>query len=169
MTTSPTLESACVRSPLLRLLIIATLATLGIALWYLLRYAFSDDSDVRWVAPASACDIAQGPCSTPLGDGRRLTLAMQSEGPVRALETLPLAVSLEGSEMKGAVVSFEGLDMDMGLHRFPLAADGQVYRGEGQVALCTDDVMDWRARVVVDTPEGRLGSWFDFQVVKSQR
>ena len=57
--------------------------------------------------------------------------------------------------------------MDMGLHRFPLeAAGGGVFRGEGQVALCTEAVMPWRARVVVDTPGGRLGSWFDFEVTR---
>ncbi|HSH47352.1 MAG TPA: hypothetical protein VK991_02025 [Halomonas sp.] len=155
------------RSPQLRLLIIATLVTLGLALWYLLRYALDGDSDVHWVPPAGACDLAQGPCSAPLGDGRQLTFGMRSEGPVRALELLPLVVHLDGGAATAAMVRFEGLDMDMGLHRFPLAADGEVFRGEGQVALCTEDVMEWRARVVVDTPQGRVGSWFDFQVVKS--
>lgn len=167
MTPSSALESSCVRSPLLRLLIIATLATLGIALWYLLRYAFSDDGDVHWVSPSVACDLSLGPCTTSLGDSRQLTFAIQTEGPIQPLEILPLAVSVEGGEVSAAVVSFEGVDMDMGLHRFPLTADGGIFRGDGQIALCTEDVMDWRARVVVDTPEGRLGSWFDFQVVKN--
>lgn len=166
-TSSSAQASSWVRSPQLRLLIIATLVTLGLALWYLLRYALDGDSDVRWVPPAKACDLAQGPCSAPLGDDRRLTFAMQTDGRVRALESLPLMVYLEGGAATAAVVLFEGLDMDMGLHRFPLTADGGVFRGEGQVALCTEDVMDWRARVVVDTPQGRVGSWFDFQVVKS--
>lgn len=165
-TPSSAQQSPWVRSPQLRLLIIATLATLGIALWYLLRYALDDDSDVRWVPPPPACDLSQGPCAAPLGDGRQLVFAMPSGGPVRALELLPLSVRLEGGTATAAVVRFEGVKMDMGLHRFPLAADGEVFRGDGQVALCTEDVMEWRARVVVDTPRGRVGSWFDFQVVK---
>lgn len=155
------------RSPQLRLLVIATLITLGLALWYLLRYALQPDSDVRWVPPAEACDISQGACNAVLGDGRQLIFSMQTDGPVHALELLPLSVELEGGEVTAAVVRFEGLDMDMGLHRFVLTASEQGFQGEGQVALCTDDVMDWRARVVVDTPEGRIGSWFDFQVVKN--
>lgn len=155
------------RSPQLRLLVIATLITLGLALWYLLRYALDADSDVRWVAPAEACDISHGPCRAALGDGRQLIFSMQTAGPIHALELLPLSVELEGGEATAAVVRFEGLDMDMGLHRFPLTANGKVFQGDGQVALCTDEVMDWRARVIVDTPDGRVGSWFDFQVVKN--
>lgn len=160
-------ESSWIRSPQLRLLVVATLMTLGLALWYLLRYALDADSDVRWAPPAEACDISQGPCSAALGDGRQLIFSMQTDGPIHALELLPLSVELEGDEATAAVVRFEGLDMDMGLHRFPLTAHGQTFVGEGQVALCTDDVMDWRARIIVDTPEGRVGSWFDFQVVKN--
>ncbi|WP_027965794.1 hypothetical protein [Halomonas halocynthiae] len=154
-------------SPQMRLLVIATLITLGLALWYLLRYALDADTDVRWVPPTGTCDISQGPCSTPLGDGKQLIFSMQSDGPIHALTLLPLVVELEGGSATAAVVRFEGLDMDMGLHRFPLTAMGDIFQGEGQIALCTEDIMDWRARVIVDTPDGRVGSWFDFQVVKN--
>lgn len=154
------------RSPQLRLLVIATMITLGLALWYLLRYALDADNDVRWTPPAEACDILQGPCTAALGDGRQLIFSMYTDGPIHALELLPLRVELAGGKATGAVVRFEGLDMDMGLHRFPLIANGDVFQGDSQVAMCTDDVMDWRARVIVDTPEGRVGSWFDFQVVR---
>jgi len=66
---------------------------------------------------------------------------------------------------EGVTVDFVGRDMDMGLHRYPLRrdADGH-YRGEGQIPICTEAVMPWRARVIVETADGKLGSGFDFTV-----
>ncbi|MDN3556050.1 hypothetical protein [Halomonas maura] len=159
-------ERAALRSPLLRLLIVTTLLTLGVALWYLVRHSLDGD-DVRWIAPSTPCDLQAGPCRAGLGDGITLTLDLAGKGPIRALTVLPLEVQLAGASADASVVTFVGRDMDMGLHRFPLApAGGGRFRGEGQVALCTEAVMPWRARVVVDTPRGRLGSWFDFEVTR---
>lgn len=90
---------------------------------------------------------------------------MVTEGPIRPLERLPLEVRVSGTTAEAVRVDFVGREMDMGLHRFPLTAEGDgAFRGEGQVSICTEAVMPWRAKVVVDTPRGRLGSWFDFEV-----
>ena len=152
------------RSPLLRLLIVTTLLTLGVAVWYLVRHSLDGD-DVRWTPPPTPCGLQAGPCRTDPGDGVTLTLDLAGEGPIQALTVLPLEVHLAGAPADAAVVTVVGRDMDMGLHRFPLAAAGVgVFRGEWQVALCTEAVVPCRARVVVDTPRGRLGSWFDFEV-----
>jgi hypothetical protein len=35
------------------------------------------------------------------------------------------------------------------------------------VGVCTQEVMPWRARVILETPDGKLGSWFDFDVKRS--
>ncbi|XKE45654.1 hypothetical protein LG302_00510 [Halomonas organivorans] len=154
------------RPPLLRLLIVVTLMTLSVALWYLARHVLDGD-EVRWTPPSAPCELQAGPCSVVLDDGATLTLAIQSEGPIRALEALPMEVRLEGETAESAMVTFVGRDMDMGLHRFPLTAMGEGrFRGNGQVALCTEAVMPWRAEVTVDTPRGRLGSWFDFEVTR---
>ena len=159
------METGVARSPLLRLLMLVTLVVIAVALWYLTSYRLRGDGEVRWFAPEASCDLHAGACAATLGQGLRLTLEAGVAGRIRALETLPLAVNLEGLAAEAAWVEFVGRDMDMGLYRFPLApgADG-VFRGEGQVAICTESVMPWRARVVVETPRGRLGSWFDFDV-----
>ncbi|TDO06713.1 MULTISPECIES: hypothetical protein [Halomonas] len=153
---------------LLRLLIILTLLTLAVALWYLTRYSLRDEAGVQWYPPLETpCDLHSAPCTARLGQGITLRLAIESDGPIRALERLPLEVSVAGIPASAARVDFVGRDMDMGLHRFPLEAAGSgVFRGEGQVAICTKAVMPWRAKVVVDTPQGRLGSWFDFEVAR---
>lgn len=160
-------SAGAARPPLLRLLIIFTLLTLVVALWYLTRYSLRDDADVHWYPPDAQCDLHAAPCTASLGQDITLRLAVASEGPIRALERLPLEVNLAGISAESVRVDFVGRDMEMGLHRFPLEAIGDgVFRGEGQVAICTEAVMPWRAKVVVDTPQGRLGSWFDFDVTR---
>ncbi|MBB3230514.1 hypothetical protein [Halomonas stenophila] len=157
---------AASRPPLLRLLIVTTLLTLGVMLGYLVRHSLDGD-DVQWTPPSTPCDLQAGPCRTELGEGVTLTLDLAGKGPIHALTVLPLEVQLAGAPAEAAVVTFVGRDMDMGLHRFSLAAaGGGVFRGDGQVALCSEAAMRWRARVVVDTPGGRLGSWFDFEVTR---
>jgi len=152
------------RSPLLRFLILVTLVAIVVAVWYLVRYHLSDEGEVRWFAPEPACDLQQGACKTTLDGLGDLSFELGVQGPVQALEVLPLTVRLEGLASRSAVVEFVGRDMDMGLHRFPLTQEDGALRGEGQVGLCTQAVMAWRAKVVVDTPQGRLGTWFDFDV-----
>ncbi len=160
----PFSSDAGTRSPLLRFLILVTLVVIVVALWYLIRYHLSDEGKIRWYAPERACDLGQGACSATLDGMADLSLEFGVQGPVQALEVLPMTVRLEGLASRSVVVEFVGRDMDMGLHRFPLAQDDGAFRGEGQIGLCTQAVMAWRANVVVDTPRGRLGTWFDFNV-----
>lgn len=159
------METGVSRSPLLRLLMLVTLVVIAVALWYLTSHRLRGDGEVHWFAPEASCDLHAGACTATLDHGARLTLAADVAGRIQALEVLPLTVNLEGLEAESVRVEFVGRDMDMGLYRFPLApgADG-AFRGEGQVAICTDSVMPWRARVVVETSRGSLGSWFDFDV-----
>jgi hypothetical protein len=158
--------SGAARLPLLHLLITVTLLTLAVALWYLTSYSLRDEAEVRWYPPAAGgCDLHLAPCTARLGEGAELTLSVASNGPIRALQRLPLEVRVSGVPADAVRVDFVGRDMDMGLHRFPLEAEGEgTFRGLGQVSICTEAIMPWRAKVVVDTPEGRLGSWFDFEV-----
>jgi hypothetical protein len=169
MPSSASTDPAISRPPLLRLLVLFTLGTVAVALWYLTSYSLRGSDDVRWHPEADGCDIRQGPCRAPLGDGRSLALDLGADGEVRALESLPLTVALEGVEAESVVVDFVGRDMDMGLHRYPLArqADG-VFRGEGQIPICTEAAMPWRARVIIATEQGRLGSGFNFEVERSR-
>jgi hypothetical protein len=154
------------RLPLLRLLITVTLLTLAVALWYLTSYSLRDEAEVRWYPPvAGDCDLHAAPCTARLGEGGELSLSVASNGAIRPLEPLQLEVRVTGVPADSVRVDFVGRDMDMGLHRFPLEAKGEgIFRGVGQLSICTETIMPWRAKVVVDTPSGRLGSWFDFEV-----
>ncbi|AXY43209.1 hypothetical protein [Halomonas sp. JS92-SW72] len=169
MPTSVSSDPAISRPPLLRLLVLFTLGTVAVALWYLTSYSLRGDGDVRWYAEEAGCELSRGPCQALLGEGASLTLDLGAEGEIRALELLPMSVALEGVEADSVVVDFVGRDMDMGLHRYPLArqADG-AFRGEGQIPICTEAVMPWRARVIVTRGDHRLGSGFNFEVERSR-
>lgn len=165
MSDSTTTSTSTSRPPLLRLLVLFTLGTVVVALFFLVSHQLRDVGQVRWYPEAPGCELSAGACQAALGDGRWLTLDLGVRGRVRALQHMPLEVSLEGVDAERVVVDFVGHDMDMGLHRYPLSAgdDGR-YRGVGQIPICTEAVMSWRARVIVETADGKLGSGFDFEV-----
>jgi len=103
-----------------------------------------------------------------LGDKGRVTLHIQTNGRIEALEILPLDVKVDGLKATQVDVDFIGRDMDLGLHRFALTAQSpHHFQGQGQVGICTQTVMPWRARVILNTAEGKMGSWFDFDVIRS--
>jgi hypothetical protein len=152
------------RPALLRYLILMTLIAVVVALWYLASHSLRLGKEVHWIASSTPCNLHEGVCTARLDDSV-LAFEMGGEGPIRAMEALPLVVSLSGMKARSVAVEFVGRDMEMGLHRFALSSgeDG-VFRGEGQLSLCTHAVMPWQARVVVETADGRLGSRFDFDV-----
>lgn len=146
-------------------MILATLVTLCVALWYLAAHMLRGESDVVWHLAAPSCDLHRSDCSVELGEGRTLTLSVDAPLGIRPLELLPLTVRVEGVEAQSVSIDFVGRDMDMGLHRFPLSKqDEGLFQGDGQVPICTESVMPWQARVVLETPAGRLGGRFDFMV-----
>lgn len=149
-------------------MMLATLLALAAALWYLVSHLVRGDQGIAWYAAAAPCELHRSSCQAMLGGARRLSLAADAPNGIRALELLPLTVTLEGVEATAVHVDFVGRDMDMGLHRFPLEAqdDGR-YEGLAQVPICTEATMPWLANVVVETADGRLGSRFDFTVERS--
>ncbi|MDP3536341.1 hypothetical protein P8S55_10510 [Halomonas sp. M1] len=154
--------------PALKVLILVTGLALAACTWYVFANSLRDDSDVTWFAPNAGCDLHTHPCTAMLGDKGRITLTVDTDGRIEALEIVPLEVHVEGIDAQHVSVDFIGRDMDMGLHRFGLTATAADYfYGQGQVGICTQAVMPWRARVILDTPEGKLGSWFDFDVIRS--
>ncbi|EHA17127.1 hypothetical protein HAL1_02997 [Halomonas sp. HAL1] len=154
--------------PALRVLILVTGLALAACAWYAFAHWLHRDSDVTWFPPAASCNLHTAPCSATLGDKGRITLHVQASGRIDALEVLPLEVEVDGVTATQVDVDFVGRDMDLGLHRFALSAGAPGhFQGQGQVGICTQTIMPWRARVILDTAEGKVGSWFDFDVIRS--
>lgn len=155
--------------PVLTTLILVT----GIALvafgWYALSHWIRGGDDVTWYPPEQECNLHQEGCTATLGDRGKVALKVATDGRIEALDPLPLEVAVQGINARSATVDFIGRGMDMGLNRFPLEADGpNRFSGLGQLGACTREVMPWRARIILETPSGRIGSWFDFDVARSQ-
>ncbi|MCB8889352.1 hypothetical protein [Vreelandella malpeensis] len=153
--------------PLLNVLILITAIALMVCLGYGLNSWLRGEENIRWVAPDPGCDLHAATCHASLGDAG-FTFSVDADGAIEALTALPLEVKVEGVEASQVSVEFVGRDMEMGLHRFTLVATAPGhFNGQGQVGLCTQRVMPWRARVILSTPEGKIGSWFDFDVTRS--
>ncbi|WP_227842237.1 hypothetical protein [Vreelandella zhuhanensis] len=168
MNTTPESAGSSPGYPILRLLTLLTCLALAVSGWYLLTHWLRDDTNVTWFPAQPGCNLHEAPCSATLGEHGRISLAIDTEGHIEALQRLPLNLHLEDIQVSSAEVDFVGRDMDMGLHRFPLEnAAPNLFSGVGQVGICTQAVMPWRARVIIDTPQGKMGSWFDFDVTRS--
>ncbi|MFO8047038.1 MAG: hypothetical protein R6U30_14360 [Halomonas sp.] len=139
------------------------------ALWYLTSYSLRGSDDVRWFPEEAGCELSVGACRATLGDAGSLMLDLGADGGIRALEILSMTVVLEGVEAESVVVDFIGRDMDMGLHRYPLTRQGDgIFHGQGQIPICTETVMPWRARVIVTSDDRRVGTGFNFEVERSR-
>ncbi|WP_088743554.1 hypothetical protein [Cobetia sp. QF-1] len=157
------------RPPLLNLLIVVTLITIVVSLYYLIDYYLVRDGSngkVTWFAPNQSCELSHAPCSAELGRFGRVTLSL--EGDISPLTPLGIHVVTEGVTPEGVEVDFIGRHMDMGVKRSMLtttdapSAERQQWLGEGQLGFCSSATMAWRAQIIVTTERGRLGSWFDF-------
>lgn len=156
----------------LKVLILVTGMALAICTWYVFFHRLHDDSHITWFPAAAQCDLNTQACSVTLGDAGRMTFHIGTRGPIRALTLLPLEVDIEGVTPSQVSVDFVSPHEDVSVYRFVLRtiAPGH-FRGHGQLgkdeSTATPAILPWRARVILDTPNGKLGSWFDVNVVSS--
>ncbi|WP_189443314.1 hypothetical protein, partial [Salinicola rhizosphaerae] len=163
------------RPRLLNLLIGVTLATIVVALWYLVDYYYLRDSSeaVTWYPPGAGCELLERTCHADLGVSSALSFTLQAV-PGRQ-EPLRFEVEVAGTEATSVEVAFVGRDLDVHSRQFSLhaEADGR-FVGQGDLGRCSSHVTAWRAQVTVLGDHGLQGSWFDFDndqlegVVKGQ-
>ncbi|SEI46861.1 hypothetical protein SAMN05421831_102185 [Allopseudospirillum japonicum] len=150
----------------LNLLMLLTLMTLVVAGWYLIEHTqeISIEPQVRWFPPETDCALeTQGSCESQIHSAKvRLTVPPNS---LKVLTPIPIEVHTELAKVQEVILDFQGRDMYMGINRYPLSRKSDhLYTGEGILSICTDEDMVWRARILFKTPQGWLGTWFDFQV-----
>ncbi len=158
------------RLPGLKALILMTGLGLALCTWYVLFHRLHDD--VTWFPPTAQCDLNIQACAARLGDAGQLTLHIDTRGPIQALTPLPLAVDIQGVTSSQVSVDFVSRHKKDDVYRFMLdAVTPDHFRGHGQLGeqrgSAPAATAPWRARVILDTPKGRLGSWFDFDVRRS--
>ncbi len=157
----------------LNILILVTLISILLAIWYLTAYlAGRQTGDIDW-HPSEACQLPEETCSTPLPGQRRLYFTLNSEEPT-PLEPLPVTLQLEGYskdelEALELELDLQGRDMYMGYNRTRFEHQGGgTFTATPRLGICTDEVMVWRASVILHPPEGRsYGSQYDFTVIQA--
>ncbi|WP_251976008.1 hypothetical protein [Salinicola avicenniae] len=155
-------EEDTYRPRTLNLLIGVTLATIVIALWYLLDYYYLRESEARvtWYPPAQGCVLEEG-CRAGLGVAAAMHFAMR-EAPAGAGQ-LTFDVDVQGFEAKQVRIEFVGREMDVRSRAFTLDAQGDGhFIGHGDLGACSSHVDAWRVQVAIESDHGLKGSWFDF-------
>ncbi|WP_162619440.1 hypothetical protein [Salinicola peritrichatus] len=149
------------RPRMLNLLIGVTLATIVVALWYLLDYYLRESThDVTWYPPQQGCVLLEGGCRAGLGLSSALAFSLQ-EAAGRSGLTFEARVS--GLEAERVYVEFVGRDMNVHSRRFVLQpVENGLFVGHGDLGFCSAHVHAWRAQVTVVSNHGLKGSWFDF-------
>jgi len=109
------------------------------------------------------CRLEQQACTSALPDGSLLHVAldprpMPSSGPLR------ISVRLGGAQADRVDVDFEGVEMNMGRHRVPLADQGGGhFSGETTLPVCVTGRMLWQATVRVGRGREDLAVPFRFE------
>lgn len=155
------------------LLILVTLASILLAIWYVTGYLNQQQNDkVTWYAAAS-CQLPQEVCSAQLTGQQQLTFTLHNQQP-KPLEHLPVSVQLTGyspAELENLQleIDLQGRDMYMGYNRTLMQHQGNgLFTANPILSICTEDIMVWRASVLINnitasTPS-TYGSYFDFTV-----
>lgn len=115
--------------------------------------------------PLSDCDLQQGACSASLPDGGSLTLAFDPH-PVRPMQDFSLRLEATDIDVNEALISFTGVDMNMGLNRFVLKPNGNALSGKAILPVCVRNRMEWEARLRISTPKGVFELPFRFATSK---
>lgn len=109
------------------------------------------------------CRLDREACSVPLPDGGRLTMMLEPR-PVPSAAPVRVVVTTEGVRADRVEISFTGVDMNMGLHRLPLAAAGE-YRhvGETTLPVCVTGRMVWQATARLEVGHRDISVPFRFE------
>lgn len=113
---------------------------------------------------ASDCDLRQQSCKVDIGEAS-LTLDIQPRE-IRSLTPLNYQVSIEGTNVSQVMISLQGSEMYMGINQTelsPVAGKPGVFKGQGELAVCTTGEMKWRLTVSAKTEAGQLNTWFEFR------
>lgn len=157
----------------LKPLILITLVVLLLATWYLTHYLGQRQTgDIEWYQQLEDCELPKEDCQVPLDSERSLTFSLLTDNP-RPVEALPVQVTLEGfseAELNSLKmeVDLQGRDMYMGYNRTTFDYQGEgVFTATPLLGICTDEVMIWRASILIHPNQGQsYGSYFDFPVTQ---
>jgi hypothetical protein len=114
----------------------------------------------------SSCDLRTTPCSVIFPDGARVTFSIEPAS-IPVMVPLRYKVVVQGMQAKDITVDFVGVDMNMGFNRAQLSREAVGrFSGDGMLPVCVRDVMEWEAKVQLNTDAGLMEAPFRFVTYK---
>jgi len=114
------------------------------------------------------CDLRAGACVTKLSDNAEVSFAIEPRT-IPLLQELQLVVIVNGYPVEKVEVDLNGLGMNMGFNRVKLDSMGDGYfSGTGQLSVCTLEIMEWEAKVLLYQKEDVTVVPYRFITVKGQ-
>ncbi|NJD24215.1 MAG: hypothetical protein FIB06_02310 [Betaproteobacteria bacterium] len=136
---------------LIGLLLIALVVVVG----YKLSPVLLPKADVV-LQPEPGCDLQRAACAANVAGGGRIAVD-SSLRPIPLAKPFRIDVNVTGLEARRVEVDFAGVDMNMGLIRPALHAEGGGrFAAELSLPVCITGAMDWQATVLVETAGERL-------------
>jgi hypothetical protein len=109
------------------------------------------------------CRLDRQTCSTALPEGGVLEMTLEPR-PVPSSAPVHVSVVLRGLQPDKVAVDFQGVEMNMGLHRLPLTErGGGRYAGETTLPVCVTGKMVWQATVRLETGRKDISVPFRFE------
>lgn len=108
------------------------------------------------------CRLDRQTCSAALPGGGRVEMALEPR-PVPTSGPMRIVVTIESAKADGVEVSFQGVDMNMGLHRLPLTGANGRYSGETTLPVCVTGRMVWQATVLLEIGRKNITVPFRFE------
>lgn len=110
-----------------------------------------------------ACRLDRQTCSTALPEGGSLEMTLEPR-PVPSSAPVRVSVVLRGLQPGRVDVDFQGVEMNMGLHRLSLAdRGGGRYAGETTLPVCVTGKMVWQATVRLEAGRKDITVPFRFE------
>ncbi|WP_371324985.1 hypothetical protein VX159_05570 [Dechloromonas sp. ZY10] len=112
--------------------------------------------------PDPGCDLQRQACAVELPGGGRAEL-LAAPLPIPMVKPFTVRVRVSGLRVSAVEVDFAGIDMNMGLNRPQLVAEGDGrFVGEATLPVCISGQMDWQATVLLTTERGRMALPYRF-------
>lgn len=109
------------------------------------------------------CRLDRQICSAALPDGGRLEVSLEPR-PVSTITPIRVSVSIAGLPAGRVEVEFQGVDMNMGLHRLPLVSAGSGrFSGETTLPVCVTGQMVWQATILIEADRKNISVPFRFE------
>ena len=125
------------------------LIALVVVVGYKLSPLLLPKADVS-VFPDAHCDLHQQACAADLPGGGRVELSVGTR-PIPMVKAFRVEVKVSGVEANLVEVDFAGIDMNMGLNRPQLQAQGAgLFSGEATLPVCITGLMEWQATVLLE-------------------